>query len=190
MWQDNNTDFDEVDNCLQVIEACTSASQVLPEDVSIPLQVTRLTNLLVGCHLAACGEDILSASAGTVRIACVDGHLTFLTAFDCMMTALRVLINLVNLEEDYVTAFVEETPVLSLLVQLILASEKPSATNSAVSDNTSTNKTKVSVNVLKFDLLCLSLGLLTNLLESYKGDGCKRFIETSQSSLCAGDTFN
>ena len=117
-------------------------------------------------------------------------------AFDCTLTTLRVLINLVNLNEEYTTAFIEGTNMLSLLTQLIVASEKPSSSEKQVqpddmistSDALEDGKVKVSASVLKFDLLCLSLALLTNLLESYKGDGCLKFAQTSQcSSLITGD---
>lgn len=117
-------------------------------------------------------------------------------AFDCTLTTLRVLINLVNLNEEYTTAFMEGTSMLSLLTQLIVASEKPSSSEKQVQledmgstlDAVEDGKVKVSASVLKFDLLCLSLALLTNLLESYKGDGCRKFAQTSQClSLMPGD---
>ena len=78
---------------------------------------------------------------------------------------------------------------MSLLVQLIIATQKSDRRslqqpNLSPDVDTPSTKGKVSAGILKFDLLCLALGLLTNLMESYKGDGCDRFINISKRSLC------
>lgn len=113
---------------------------------------------------------------------------------DCLLSALRMLIELTTASPDWSIALASTPLAVSTLIKLIVATRTQSARKgqgrfraTSVSGRDDDERggvlepvAKSSV-TLKFDVLCLALGVLTNLVETADGvketlrDTCKNF---------------
>ncbi|KAK4047128.1 hypothetical protein OIV83_005580 [Microbotryomycetes sp. JL201] len=161
-----------IDLCLRVFETTTSATPLavaLLNSQRAALSLA-LVNLVLACHIL-----VVRQYEG------VDSDKLTSAALDNLLSALRFMIDLTTNDSDWSTALAEVPGIVSVLVKLIvtartqdkdtvrrfksLSSSPDSKTDSAVADLSTDARKRIKEDI-KFDILCLSLGVLTNLVES------------------------
>lgn len=165
---DGSINLHLIDTCLHIFEACSSATEdtqyLLATHLS--LLAPSLAHLVLACHILACGSDAPLAS----------------TAMDVLLSSLRLLIDLTTHNPEWSIALAQSPLMVSTLIKLIVATRTTAAKAGKgrfrsmsvgevlppSEDLVEGGEKPVVVNV-KFDVLCLTLGVLTNMVESVEG---------------------
>ena len=106
-------------------------------------------------------------------------------ALQCILPCLRLIIDLIVVDDSWATMLLQQTPIVYLLIKLIdqaarcTVSKAPSNESTLLVDQPTSNRSETVVRILNADVLCLGLGLLTNLLEAAEDGGRSLIAETS-----------
>ena len=155
-----------IDMCLHIFEACSSATEDTHYLLTSHLSTLApsLAHLVLACHILACGSDAPAS-----------------TTMDVLLSALRLLIDLTTHNPEWSIALAQSPLMVSTLVKLIVATRTKAARAGQgrfrsmstgeglpASEGVESEEKPAVVNV-KFDVLCLTLGVLTNMVESVEG---------------------
>ncbi|KAK4696442.1 hypothetical protein P7C70_g8379, partial [Phenoliferia sp. Uapishka_3] len=170
---DGSINLPTIDTCLRVIEACSTGDSS-PTDTHDVLSehLAMLTAAL--CDIVLSGHIIASSQSPDPKVASA--------AMDCLLSSLRLLIELTNSSTAWSLALANCPFAISTLVKLLVASRSsapPAAPRKRSLSSSSGVKLEDSSGgimsemdepdsaaQIKFDVLCLSLGVLTNLAET------------------------
>ncbi|KAK4048271.1 hypothetical protein OIO90_005890 [Microbotryomycetes sp. JL221] len=178
---DGAGNFFIIDLCLRVFEATTSATPLAAVALGSnrPRFVMALVTLVLACHIVVLDPDTGSSS---------DIKKTSAAALDNLLSALRMIIDLTTSDPEWSVALAGVPNVLNVLMRLLVASRTPDkqtvnrfqSLSSSPGGNDRTDREENSRQVadddnggqrlvkedVKFDILCLALGALTNLVET------------------------
>lgn len=160
--------LDTLDTCLRICEACIAATPIAVVALTNNLAILTpaLSSLLLACSILI--SDLSDDSARAV-------------AMEIMLSVFRLLLALTTVSPDWSIALAGTPLAVPTLVKFIVATRNAEARagrGSFVVVGTEEN----DVVSYKFDVLCLALGVLTNLVET--AEGVRDVLrETRQSSV-------
>lgn len=159
-----------IDTCLQIFESCSSSTPQAYDILSTKLTslTSTLTSLILASHILA-HDTNPTTNTGT-------------ESMNVLLSSLRMLIDLTTNHEEWSRELMRDSNVeiVGSLVKIIVAARRRKCF--ALVDETETKivlssddnndevavdgKEKESSVMLRYDLLCLALGVLTNLVET------------------------
>lgn len=203
---DRSVSIESINLCLRIFEATTSATPLAADELCHTYNevASALAQLVLACHILALAEPTFSAAprdSGTTKNSPAQ------EAMDAMLGALRLMVDLTTNDPAWSSALAQAPDLVSTLVKLIvvtrngdpgttarfevLSNQKSDGANEDVTmvGNSTTAETRdvkaseAPQQSLRFDVLCLALGVLTNLVESV--DQIKDTLRTTRESSSA-----
>lgn len=192
-----------MDLCLRIFEASMSATPLAVSALCDSRRdvATALGHMVLGCHILALSPHDPSDSNPESRHA--------QTAMDGLLSALRMLIDLTTSDPAWSVALAQVDDIISTLIKLIVATRTAESTTVArfrelsspapgelslkKDDDRKTKSKEEGIaqssmrEDVKFDVLCLALGVLTNLVESV--DEVKTVLRTTRESRTGSQDF-
>lgn len=166
---DGSISLPQIDTCLRIIEACSSSDLSTHDilwDRMTPL-ISSLADIVLSCHILA------TSAAPDPKVAS--------SAMDILLSALRLLIELTTRDAAWSLELSNcERAVPTLVKLLVAARTKGKGKGKRIRALSTSSAAKMEVDEggeleedepetasqIKFDVLCLALGVLTNLVET------------------------
>ncbi|KAM0750083.1 hypothetical protein T439DRAFT_380825 [Meredithblackwellia eburnea MCA 4105] len=164
---DHSVNLPQLDVCLRIIESCSRAEPLTQEILSSRMAslAPALIDILLACHIVLGGKDLSQSTSAA--------------AMDLLLSTLRLVIDLTTNDPEWSLAFANCDLAIPILVKLLASSRnlkvQPTPTVVVVSPLLS-SEDDVSAPIeeqkssppgqFNFDVLCLVLGVLANLVET------------------------
>lgn len=166
---DGSINLSLLDLCLNIFES-TSASAPSHAHYILTQHLTPLSHslslLLLASHILAGGPDPSGATKG----------------MDCLLSTLRLLVELTTKDPDWSIELSNSPRIVSTLIKLVVATRTTSArVGKGRFASTIVEEGEKGEGGYKFDVLCLTLGVLTNMVESV--ESIKDTLRDTRTSL-------